>query len=446
MIAMYNHDSERYLIGALLQDADLQRELSTLPDDLMHDPQHETIFATMKAMQREKQPIEILSVNNRLTALGKQIQGGGYLLECWRYCPTTANIGHYTAELKRLCAMRSAYRLANTFCHKLTDGEDLAACVDDLRTKLREANQPKGRLMRMNDVALAAFDYVDKKHKGQIVGLQTGFPDYDRFTGGLFAGELTILGARPAVGKSALGMEIGLNVARRGKRVLVCSREMNELQYGIRLASNLSGLNGMTLKNGSLGDNQWEPLHVAMNDMAALPISFTFDTFAIEDLHSLVQHEVDTNGLDLLVVDYLQLMGTLQKSEKRYLEVGAVSRGLKTMAMEFRIPIIALAQVGRPKDGKGGSRAAVCPVMSELRESGNIEQDADTIAFLHHPEAESDPDIIERDKATRALLESHDKQYVVLKFDKQRMGPKGSFGMCFDPARMRFTCLERRVV
>ncbi len=449
MIAMYNHDDEKYLIGALLQDADLQRELPGLPDDLMHDPQHEIILQAMKTMQADKQPIEALSVGNHISAgqHGTDPAVTVYLLECFRYCPTTANIRHYIAELKQLRALRTAYRMANTFCHRLTEGEALDVCVDELRNQLREANQPKGRIVRMDRVAACAYDYVEKRAEGAMIGLSTYFPDYDRFTGGLFGGELTVIGARPAVGKSAFGMEIALNVARHGKRVLVCSREMNELQYGIRLASNLSGLNGMQLKNGEIGDNQWEPLNEALNEMAKLPIAFSFDAYTVEDLRSVVQHELDAAGVDLLVVDYLQLMSTQKKSEKRYLEVGAVSRGLKTMALDFNIPVIALAQVGRQSVGKsapGGARAATCPVMSDLRESGNIEQDADVIAFLHRPEAESDPDMIERDQGTRKALEARGRQYLILKFDKQRMGPRGSFGMAFDPSRMQFTCLDRR--
>ncbi len=441
---MYNHDSEKYLIGALLQDADLQRQLPSMPDDLMHDPQHEAILLAMKSMQHEKKPIEILSVGNFMNVSGNQIAAEiiGYLKDYYSYCPTTANIGHYIDELTRLWAMRGAYRMANTFCHRLAEGEDLTACVDDLRGQLREANRPKGKVVLMGDVAISTFDYIERKTNGELVGMPTYIPDYDRFTGGLFAGELTVHGARPAVGKSAFAMDIGLNVARHGKRVLVCSREMNDLQYGIRLTSNLSGINGMNLKNGVIGDNQWEPLSEAMNEMSTLPISFTFDTYTVEELGSILQHEIETRGVDLLIVDYLQLMGTSKKSEKRYLEVAAVSRGLKTMAMEFKIPVIALAQVGRPGDGKG-SRAAVCPVMSELRESGNIEQDADVIAFLHHPDGESDPSIPECDLEIRAELENGGKQYIILKFDKQRMGPKGSFGMAFDPGRMRFTCINR---
>lgn len=445
MKPMYNHDSEKYLIGALLQDPDLQRQLPAMPDALMHDPQHETIFTAMKTMQREKLPIEILSVANFMSAKGSPDAAGiiGYLKSYYDYCPTTANIGYFVDELRRLCAMRYAYRVANTFCHRLAEGEDLTACVDDLRGELREANRPKGKVMRMEDVAAGTFDYIEKKTSGELVGMPTYIPDYDRFTGGLFAGELTVIGARPAVGKSAFAMDIALNVARHGKRVLVCSREMNDLQYGIRLTSNLSGINGMNLKNGLIGDNQWEPLNTAMNEMSALPIAFTFDSLTIEELGSVLQYEMDAGGVDLLVVDYLQLMGTAKKSEKRYLEVAAVSRGLKTMAMEAKIPVIALAQVGRPGDGKG-ARAAVCPVMSELRESGNIEQDADVIAFLHHPDAGSDPAIPESDLAIRELLESRGLQYILLSFDKQRMGPKGRYGMSFDPGRMRFTCLERR--
>ncbi|MEA4928400.1 MAG: DnaB-like helicase C-terminal domain-containing protein [Candidatus Limiplasma sp.] len=448
MILMYNHDSERYLLGGLLQDPDLQRELPAYPDELMHDPQHALILATLKDMQAHKEPIELLSLSNRLKNAGnlERAGGPGYLMECLRSCPSTANVRYYTAELKRLQDTRNAYRMANEFCHRLLEGEDLTACVDDLRGKLRDANKPTGTIVHMGDVMRVAFDYIEAKARGEIIGLQTGIPDYDAFTGGLYPGELTVIGARPAVGKSAFALEIALQQGMRGKRALICSREMNDLQFGLRMTSRHTGINGMALKNGEIGDNQWEPIGLAMNELSRLPVEFSFDAPTHEQLHAVLAHEVDTLGVDLLVVDYLQLLRTMKPREKRYQEVGDVSRALKEMAMEFNIPVIALAQVGRMKEAAGGAkRAAICPVMSDLRESGNIEQDADNILFLHHPEADSDPAIPERDRVLRERIEKQGLWYTLIKIEKQRMGPTGKFALAFDKARMRFTGLERNL-
>lgn len=168
-----------------------------------------------------------------------------------------------------------------------------------------------------------------------------------------------------------------------------------------------------------------------------------FDIHTVEELNSFVIHELDKGGVDLLVVDYLQLLGTSQKTDLRYQEVGAVSRGLKAIAMECSIPVIAMAQAGRSKEG---NRSATCPVMSDLRESANIEQDADVILFLHHPESEDDPEIKDGEQGVRAMIEDQGRQYIVIKFVKQRMGPTGKFTMDFSPSLMQFRCLERNSV
>ena len=301
-LLMFNVDNERYLIGSILQDENVQREITALPDDLMHDDVNTKIFRTLKAMRREKKPIDIITVSNEL----QDSEYAVYIMRCARECPTTANYKQHIAHLLSLYERRTAYGLAQAFEQKLLSGDDLMACIGDLRSNLRHVKEPVSKLAHMSDVVTTTLDYIERKSKGEIVGMLTHIPDYDRFTGGLFKGNVTIIGARPAVGKSALGIEIAKNVAKHGGKVLVVSREMSDLQYGIRISSATSGINGMVLKNGTLGDNQWELLIDAMNELSTLPISFVFDIRNIEELNSFVVHEMDKDGVDLLVVDYLQ--------------------------------------------------------------------------------------------------------------------------------------------
>lgn len=252
-LLMFNIDNERYLIGTILQDENVQMAIDSLPDDLMHDDVNARIFRTLKAMRRDKKAIDIITVSNEL----HDNEYTAYIMRCVRECPTTANYKQHIEHLLSLYERRSAYDLAQAFGKRLLSGDDLMGCIDDLRSNLRNVKEPVSKLVRMDDVLHTTFDYIDRKAKGEIIGMQTYIPEYDRFTGGLFKGEVTIIGARPAVGKSALGIEIAKNVARHGGKVLVVSREMSDLQYGIRIASAESGINGMILKNGTLGDNQW---------------------------------------------------------------------------------------------------------------------------------------------------------------------------------------------
>ncbi len=454
MITLYNHDSEKWFIGALLQDQDLQNQLPAIPASIMHDSAHEIILTALKQMQAQKLPIELLSLENHLKGIEKLDQTGGspYLMDCIRFCPSTANAGYYLGELRRLMESREAYRIANRFCRLLTDGEDLTAAIDELRTQLRNMVTPKGRITKLSGMAQSVYEDVERRSKGENHSILTKIPDLDGLIGGLEPGDMMVIGARPAVGKSAFGMQIALNVAQQGKSVMVCSREMSELQYGHRLASNIGKLNGEKLKRGKLKAEDWAALASACGDMSALPISFAFNSPTVEELRVLAQHEKDVGTLDLLVVDYLQILGTSMRTAKRYEAVGAVSRALKEIALDLKIPVITMAQVGRQTVSSGSERATLMPGLSDLRESGNIEQDADIVVFLHHPSGRSDKSIPAVDNrsldndtpTTRESIESlPGHQYIVVRVDKQRQGQCGSFGVDFDGAHMTYTCIER---
>ena len=431
---MYNHDWEQLLIGAILQDPDLQKELPTIPLDLMHESTNELILATLQDMQQKHLPIEVPTIVAELT--GKV--DGGYILKCYRACATVVNVRHYMSKLQEMAARRRAYRAASEFCGRLTAGDDVAGSIDELRTQLRNLEATKGSLVRMSELAQMIYADVESRSKGERKSLSTGIPDLDACIGGLEETDLMVIGARPGNGKSALGVQIGLNVGARRGRVLVCSREMSEIQYGHRIASNLADINGQRLKQGKLDAEEWPALAEACNEMAGYPISFAFNSATVEELRVLAQREKDIKGLDLIVVDYLQIMDTSMKKAKRYEEVGAISRALKAITLDLRVPVIAMAQVGRPSEKK-----AVMPGLSELRESGNIEQDADIVVFLHHPDEDGDASIPQADIYGWKSIESlPGHQYIVVNIAKQRQGVCRKFGIDFDAAHMKYTCIQ----
>lgn len=422
---LFNYAYEQYLVGALLTDFGVQSDLKTMPDDLIYDERLREVFLTMKKMQLDKKSIDLVTVTSEMESSGTDAAS---LLRACRNVPSITNYREYIKMLRTLRDRRYAYFAGRAFCDALQEGADVQSSLTELRSKLKEEK----KTVNMRQVCEETIDFIDKRCKGEDVGILTHIPHYDKYTGGLFSGELTIIGARPAVGKSSLGMEIALNVAKAGKKVLVCSREMSDIQYGIRALSREAGINGMRLKNGQIKDDEWLLIGDAINRLSAYNIEFEFKTKNVEELAGKV------SGVDLLVVDYLQLMGTAKKTDARYQEVGAVSAGLKDIAMDFQIPVIAMAQAGRSQDKTRTS----CPVMSDLRESGNIEQDADNIVFLHHPESENDRDIL--NPSIREQIEANDKMYMIIKFVKQRMGMIGMFDVNFDPAHMNFTCIDVR--
>ena len=277
MIPLYDHESEKWLIGALLTDAEVQKQLPTLPPEMMHDPLNEKILSCMRRLQERRAPIEPLSVQSALRDAGEPDMAG-YLIDCMRFTVTGASAGHYIARLKGFHRARSAYAMASAFCQQLIESGDVDACTDALRTALRGLDAPSGRIVRMDELASGVYDDIERRSRGEIPGIVTQIPDLDRLIFCLEPGDLAVIGARPAVGKSAFGMQIALNAARQGRHVLVCSREMRQMQYGHRIASHVSGINGARLRRGALSQEEWGELAGCCGEMGRLPLAFAFDS------------------------------------------------------------------------------------------------------------------------------------------------------------------------
>lgn len=436
-------DAERAVIGAMLSDKSVVDDATVkLRNSSFYLSEHREIFRAITTLHLNKKPVDVLTVSEELKRSGTLdgVGGQAYLIECYRYVPTTANSATYieaVSEKWRLRTIIAQCRKAEQKCYaQMSDSDEIA---ETLRADIRDLNIGDDGFVEASEVATTTFDFIERKAKGEEQAIMTGIKDFDNMTGGLLGGDFLVIGARPAVGKSVVGMEIAENVAASGKHVVVCSREMQDIQYGIRAASRGSSIPGTQLKTGMIGDNQWEQLGDAMDAFAQKSIGFLFNTRNVEDLSAKVKRRYDKEGVDLVVVDYLQLMGTAQSVKERYLQVGIVSRGLKELATELKIPVVALAQVKR-------SDVKRCPVMDELRESGDIEQDADIIVLLHDPDDDSDASIPSCDKEIFNSIINMGRKYLLFNVDKQRMGATGKFGMDFDPPMMRLRSLDRRTV
>lgn len=260
----------------------------------------------------------------------------------------------------------------------------------------------------------------------------TGITDLDRYTGGLHKGEVTIIAARPSIGKTALAVQIALQVAKKEKVVQVFSREMSQVQLGTRLIANQGKVDGQRMRTGHIRDEDWIEIVKAEAALSNLPLYINDEASTMPDIRAVCA-EKKHKGLDLVIIDYMQLIEPHKRSDTREREVAEISRAIKKLTLEFEIPIIALSQLNR-------STANKRPTLDTLRESGAIEQDADNVILLHKPDEKDVPD---EDLQLYRTLKSAGRDYVEVIIGKQRNGPTGMFTMSYNPRHMEFIGIRR---
>lgn len=435
-----NRKAEKSVIGLILNNESYWRLIPQLAEDDLAFPENRLILRAMKQIYLEKRPIDFVTVGSELRKLVPADQqndvnaamleaGGSDFLAEYHLQEHMRIIQEAALRRKMLSALQESRRLL------VETDADTASVLDRTRQSLRDLVVTGHSWESMTDVLNAAVDQIERRAKGEDRGMPSGVPSLDRRTMGFHKGELTIIGARPAVGKSAFAAQIALEAARKGYRVGICSREMTDVQYGTRIIAKESGISSDHLRSGKLEQQEWITLAEDMEFISVLPVSFIFTAKNIEDLRMEVQKKTDAGELDMLVVDYTQLMQTRQKFEKDYLRIGYVSKMLKDMTTDFNISVIALAQVARSTEND-------MPNLAELRGSGDLEQDADNVIFLHRPKDASDKHILPNDRDLFMKTQDTDRQYIVIDIAKQRQGDIGKIGVIFDPSRMRYLAIE----
>ena len=290
--------------------------------------------------------------------------------------------------------------------------------------------------MSMEEVLLDTFGYLEKRSKGEIKSVTSGIGNLDTLIGGFFDGEMTIIGARPSVGKSAFGMNVALKAADEGLKVGFVSCEMGEKGIGQRLLSNASGVDGMKLRKAELDSEDWDKLVDGMAWMGKKDVSWLYNCNAVEDVIQTVRRKARHGELDMVIVDYLQFMDTRRLFKEERLRVGYITKQLKRLAQTANIPVVVLSQLTREGEGS-------MPTMKMLRESGNIEQDADGIIFLHTPKDIDDKSVDPRDRNFFENYTQDGKKYLCLGVAKQRNGAVGQVCVIFDPKIMKYMQIAR---
>lgn len=436
--AYYNLEAERAIIAAIAKGKNYQKYARELSPEDFYGEAHRRIFSAEQSLEISGMPVNMATMPAELAKLGNADADMHDLVECIQYngfgseFAIKANI----QIVRGLRMRRDLYTELEGAKDALDDiSNDTEAILERTRQRLRDMVTTGHSWQSVQSVMLNTFDALERRAKGEEKGIPFGIAMLDKHMAGLHRGELTVIGARPAVGKSALGAFIAMSAAGAGYKVGICSREMTDVQYGTRMIANRSAVDPMRMRTGEIQDADWDEITEALEHFSGQQIDFLFTTRNVEDLRMEVQKRVDAGGMDVLVVDYMQLMQARERFEKDYMRIGYVSKMLKDMTVDFNIAVVALAQVGRSSDGD-------MPTLAELRGSGDIEQDADNVIFMHRPK----PDEKCVDPADRDMirgLEMQKLRYIVLDIAKQRQGETMTTSVIFDPARMRFTRIAR---
>ncbi len=433
-----NVDAEMSLIGAVLIDEDVLADITevvTARD--FYDKRHQMIYEAMVRLFEHHKPVDLLTLTDELKKK-KQLEdvgGSAYLTELTNYVPTAAHAVTYGEMVAQSAVRRRLIKASGDIAELGYDDDfNVQELLERAEAELFSVSDQNLRqdLASLEQILLESFDRLEELHrnKGAIRGMKTGYRDLDNMTAGLQPSDLIILAARPAMGKTTLVTNLAYNIATINKKsVLFFSLEMSKEQLIDRMLSDVSGVDSWNIRTGNLSDEDFAKLSEASGEMAEAPI-YIDDTpgMTVLEMRTKARRAAHNAPLGLVVVDYLQLMqaSAARSDGNRVQEVSEISRGLKLLARELNVPVIALSQLSRSVE----SRSPQIPQLADLRESGSIEQDADIVMFIYR-EAYYNPDT-DRENITDLIIAKH------------RNGPTGKVELYFHPERLRFMSLDKR--
>lgn len=433
-----NLDAEKSLIGAVLIDEEVMADVSENVKAIdFYDKNHGIIFGAMIRLFEKHRPVDLLTLTDELKRKDEldAIGGSTYLTELTNYVPTAAHAATY-AEMVAQKAVRRRLIHASADISEL--GYDESTTTQELLEKAEAElfsvsdQSIKQDLVSIDSILMESFDRIEELHKnkGELRGIRTGYRDLDNMTAGLQRSDLIILAARPAMGKTTLVTNLAYNVATIEKKpVLFFSLEMSKEQLVDRMLADAANVDSWNIRTGKLSDEDFLKLSEASGELAEAPI-FIDDTpgLSVLEMRTKARRKNHESQLGLIIVDYLQLMqASGNHAGNRVQEVSEISRGLKLIARELNVPLIALSQLSRSVE----TRTPPIPQLSDLRESGSIEQDADIVSFIYRP-SYYEPDNPEVQNITDLIIAKH------------RNGPVGKVQLYFHPERLRFMSLDRK--
>ena len=431
-----NQDAERSVLGCMMQDREaLGLAFEVLVADDFYQPANREIFDAMHTLNTQGMPVDLVTLDDELSRRGtlEGVGGTNYLIELSQFVPSTVNAKAYVQIVDEKSTLRRMIKATGDIsqaCYAQTEQvSDILGAADKSIFDIIMRRNEGSTLKHIADVLPDTYLRIEQlaQLKGSIDGVPMGFVDLDNLLTGLHGGELVIVGARPSMGKSAFGLNItGYAALHAGRSVAYFSLEMPNDQLAMRLLCSDARVDMQAVRHGSLRDEDWVSLASTLGPLAASNI-YMDDTSGItpSQLRSRCRRLKMERGLDMVVVDYLQLMNADGRVENRQNEVSEISRNLKSIAKELNVPVVALAQLSRA----GAQRSDKRPILSDLRDSGAIEQDADVIMFLHREEY-YDPN-------------TEDKNIAEVIVAKQRNGPLGTVKLAWLGQYTRFASLQQ---
>ncbi len=435
-----NTEAEASLLGSILIDSDaIVKIADTIHDNDFYEERHRVIYEAAKKLYDRRKPVDVLTIAEELKNSGNlEVAGGSsYLTELTNFVPTAAHAVRY-AEIVSDKAIRRRLISASEEILNLgfSENENVQSLIEKAEARLFEVSDKYTTqdIVSLEKVLGESFERLDELHKdkGTIRGVPTGYKDLDGILAGLQRSDLAILAARPSMGKTAFSLNIAHNVAvKSGQPVLIFSLEMSKEQLVDRLLAAEAGVDAWNLRTGNLSDSDFEKIGHAMGTLSEAQI-YIDDTpsITVSDLRTKARREAHQRPIGLVIVDYLQLMSGGSKfgneGGNRVQEISEISRGLKGIARELNVPVLALSQLSRSVE----SRHPQIPQLADLRESGSIEQDADVVAFMYREEYYNP--------------ESERKNITDIFIKKHRNGPTGAVELYFDRERQLFRSLDKK--
>ncbi len=446
-IPPHSLEAEESLLGCLLIDKDAIIKIADalMPQDFYKDA-HKIIYEVIKDLYSGQEPIDIITLSNRLEEKKKidVVGGRSYLAKLSNTVATSGNIVNYSNIIQRKATLRRLQQAAAEISRlSFAEERDIDEVLDETEKKIFAVSQKylKNAFVPIDNLLTQAFERIDELHKkgGKLRGLATGFSDLDKLLAGLQKSDLIILAARPSVGKTSLALDIARQAAISSKEgVAIFSLEMSKEQLVDRMLCAQADVSLWKMRTGNLsdkeGNNDFAKIGEAMGKLAEAPIYIDDSgTLSIMEIRAKCRRLQMEKGLGLIVIDYLQLMeGRGKYGENRVQEIAEISRGLKSIARELNIPILALAQLSRAVEA---THPAI-PKLSHLRDSGSIEQDADIVLFIYRKASDRGYNIEE--------LPTEDKHRAEIYIAKHRNGPTGKVDLYFDQNVTSFKNMAQR--
>ena len=428
-------EAEQSVLGAMLLDKDaIAKAIDILVVDDFYREAHRIIFDAVVTLYNRAEPVDLIMVTELLRQKNalESVGGASYISSLANMVPTAANAEYYASIVKDKSIYRALVNAGNQISSMgFESGQDVEQTMDRAQQLIFNISQ-KGRIKTiddMNTVLMRTFDRIERLYetKGAVTGVPTGFTEMDRMLSGLQPSELIIIAARPSMGKTALALNIATHVALNDKKpVLIFSLEMSQDLLAQRMLCAQASVNAQELRRGNLTDSDWPKLSQAIGRLSEAPI-FIDDTPTISalEIRSRARKLKIEKGLGLIVIDYLQLIQGKGRTESRQQEIAEITRSLKSLARELEVPVLSLAQLSRAVEATADKK----PMLSHLKESGEIEQSADVVAFIYRDEYYN--------------VDTENKNIAEIIIAKQRNGPTGSFQLYWQKEYTRFRNLER---